>query len=544
MSRIGTVLGVIGLGLCVSSTAMSAPHYLHDGGRIAAALDAGQIDDQDALWLSYLMHFEPEALPLDYVESEVDSWRCSTGLVLALQEEMESFSEEQQERIRSRVFPLDEAAALESLPPAPPNMPKTTCVSQQGDNKLDGNYFSVQWDSGTVSESKAEDFLEVLEYSYEKEVDDLGWQRPTKMSQYLMLAFIQGGGGSGAYTTVFTSGSCSSMPYIVASSSGFSSGNWYRSMAAHEFNHASQFSYDYAFEFYWWEATATYIEDDVYPSDNWWSAYIGGYSDNPWLAMNVSSQSNYTEFNHMYGMAILGFYIEKYVGGHDLIIDMWEWAETRSGYYTYGPDDALDALGYDWETLYDDFVTRNTVMEYDDQMYFGSVDVEDTVRAVPATGASSSSTEPEYYGQNYIEFDLDPDGDDTTLEVTFEGQSGGNWSVQLVGTSLYSVEEVVPFTINSAQGTAQIDDIDMYNRVWMVVSPRTGTSGFSYSWSADLLESAGGDTGNGGGGGGGGGGKGGAATSCGCSAIAMQPLSFAAFGLPLLGLLVSRRKRA
>jgi hypothetical protein len=118
-------------------------------------------------------------------------------------------------------------------------MPKTTCIEQQGDNKLDGEYFSVQWDDGVTSESKAEDFLEVLEYSYEKEVDELGWQTPTKMSQYLMLALIQSG-GSGAYTTAFTSGSCSSMPYIVAGSSSFSSGNWYRSMAAHEFNHASR----------------------------------------------------------------------------------------------------------------------------------------------------------------------------------------------------------------------------------------------------------------------------------------------------------------
>jgi hypothetical protein len=257
--------------------------------------------------------------------------------------------------------------------------------------------------------------------------------------------------------------------------------------------------------------------------------------------MNVASQSNYTEFNHMYGMAILGFYIDKYVGGHDLMIDMWEWAETRSGYYTYGPDDALDYLGYDWETLYDDFVTRNTVMEYDDQMYFGDIDVEETVRSLPASGASSSSTEPEYFGQNYIEFDIDPDGDSTSLEVTFEGQAEANWTVQLVGTSIYSVEEVVPFTVNSAQGTAQIDDIDMYNRIWLVVSPRTGTSGFSYSWSADLIESAGGDD-TGTGVGGGGGGKGGA-SDCGCSAIALQPLSLAAFSVPLLGLVASRRRR-
>ena len=378
MSRIVTLVAALGLSFGVSTNALAAPSYLHDGGQISEALAAGEIDDTEAIWLSYLMHFEPEALPLEYIESEVDGWRCSTGLVLALQEEMENFSPERQARIREKVFPLDHAAALEADDPPRSSLATTTCVGQQGDNKLDGEYFSVQWNDGVVSESKAEDFLEVLEYSYEREVDELGWQRPTKMNQYLMLAYIQSGGGSGAYTTIFTSGSCSGMPYIVAYASGFSSGNWYRSMAAHEFNHASQFSYDYAFEFWWWEATATYIEEDIYPADNWWSAYIGGYSDNPWLAMNVSSQSNYTEFNHMYGMAVLGFYIDKYVGGHDLVIDMWEWAENRSGYYSYGPDDALDSLGYDWDTLYDDFVTRNTVMEYDDQMYFPDIDVEDT----------------------------------------------------------------------------------------------------------------------------------------------------------------------
>ena len=83
---------------------------------------------------------------------------------------------------------------------------------------------------------------------------------------------------AGAYTTVEYCSGSGCMPYIVAYSGSFNSGNWWKTMACHELNHAIQFSYGFSHEFWWWEATATWIEEYVYPSFNDWADMTYVYS--------------------------------------------------------------------------------------------------------------------------------------------------------------------------------------------------------------------------------------------------------------------------
>jgi len=492
MTKMFFVTLVIG----VAVTAQATPQRAMDGGRIAMDLDAGIIDDVEALWLSYQLQFEPQNLPARYDGGLVEGWSCGTGLVMDIKDNWERFTPEQRARMTAMLAPwkddlLDPATEME--PPTGDRPPDDTCFGQYGDNRVQGDHFSVEWDGNTVSQATAESFLSALEYSWDVEVEELGWLEPEGSNQWLMLAYIAEGNYGGAYTTVDM---CNNhyIPYIVAYEGSFFGGTWYQDMACHEFNHSMQFGYGYAHEFWWWEATATYIEEDVYPFHNSWAPYVSGYSDNPWMAMNTSSQQEQAAFNHMYGMSILAFYLDEHVAGEDFIRQTWDESSSYGGSYSLAIPDLMEDMGQDWREIYAGFIATNTVMEYHDQSHIPDIDIEERVDEgdIPASGQSSSSTEPESLGQNYIRFDADSATDDNPdLLVNFNGGGGetADWIALLVGTDDDKVEEVVDIELDEdANGEGRMVDFGRFDHVWLVVSPMGyADNGEDYEWEADAV---------------------------------------------------------
>src|SRR5690606_6033744 len=114
--------------------------------------------------------------------------------------------------------------------------------------------------------------------------EELGWREPAGMSGYRLLVYVSEQNYGGAYTTVESCGGLY-MPYIVAGRGSFYGGSWFMDMAAHEFNHASQFAYGFGHQFWFWEATATYVEEFVYPTHDGWAPYVEGYTANPQISM-------------------------------------------------------------------------------------------------------------------------------------------------------------------------------------------------------------------------------------------------------------------
>jgi len=492
LSLISSLLALAVTGaVSVANAAPIDPGHLNDGGRIAAALEAGDIDETEALWLRYLLHFEPDELPDEYRGEWVEAWRCSTVLVEQLKANRDRFDRERRARIDAQLAPWG-AHPPQATPPPEDARPIDTCWGQFGEHRLTSTHFALEWDGDAISDYHAERFLESLELSWEIELDELGWRQPDGTNIYWMLVYIQENDYySGAYTTVDYCGG-SLMPYVVASSGSFW-GSWYMDMAAHEFNHAIQFGYGFAHEFWWWEATATYVEEYVYPDHDGWAPYITGYSEQPWMAMNVASQEVEEEFYHMYGMAIMAFWMDEYLGGHDLIRDTWIEStayEFLGAYGLYLPD-LLDDMGYDFYAEYPSFMAANTVMEYTDQDSFPTIKHQEHVGELPASGESSSSTAPYSMGQNYIRFSTSTATDELPdLRVQFDGQEGGVWEVLLVGTKSGAVAELIDVPMDGPSGEARLADFGDYNRAWLVVSPRDQGSGrYTYEWSAEAMAS-------------------------------------------------------
>ena len=408
---------------------------------------------------------------------------CLTPLVAQLRENWDGFSPAERAHINAVLSPAGSELFAVEVPThgAAPPPAKDSCWSWS-DNRLAGTHFVVEWDDG-VSDDDAAQFLEDLEYSWEVEVDERGWDQPTGSASYLMLVYIQNERSGGAYTTVQSCGG-GYLPYVVSGKDSWDDPDWGATMAAHEFNHAIQFGYGYSPEFWWWEATATWIEDYVFPDANYWSQYVWGYTANPYIAFAASSQDDENIFWHMYGMAIWAFYLDNYHGGHDTVLETWQDARNDRGQYTRTMQDMVDDLGLDWLTIYNDFAARNTVMDYEQQRYFPSIDLHDTVKTLPADGQSGNNDTPQGYGQNYIKFD---DGmGEGDLVVSFVGDDRTEWSVQLVEAKS-AVDRVVTATTEDGAAIVTLEgygDRDVY----LVVSPLTDRdSDFEYSWTAQLV---------------------------------------------------------
>jgi len=454
----------------------------------------------ETLYADFVQFFEQESLPADERLSQ-ETWHCGTGLLLAIRSQWTDFTPAQQSRMAPIARPPvpPNASDHRAAPAVPPTgVPTQTCFDQfpelrpqwagDGDIRILTEHFSVEWDGDAISEYKAQEWADSLEHSWAVEFGEMGWKKPNGTDDYLLLAYVADYAYAGAVTSMeYCDGT--QTPFIIAGNASFSQGTWHQDMAGHELNHASQFSYGFGHEFYFWEATATWIVEYLYPSHNMWSQYITGYSNAPYLAINKSSQQEQTIAQHMYGMAVLDFYLDEYVGGPELIREIWEYSLDHGVQYDLWMGEVLSDLGYDWGEIYDGFIATNSVMDYAEQAYFPTVKVSDTVKTFPASGGMSGNKKPEGYGQNYVRIKTVKSTEESPdLAFVFEGDNKVEWSVQLVSEMDGLVGDVQKVEVVEGLGEATVLNFGTFDNVWMVVSPLTTKSkAYSYAWEFDLF---------------------------------------------------------
>lgn len=433
---------------------------------------------------------------------------CHLGLVAEIEAHWSEFDPAQQAALTEAFAPF-KASLVDPMPQAawtgldgPDGLdvggPKLfagsdTCWGQQGSNRVLTEHFSVEWDSASVGMATATAFGEALEKSWEEEFGPMGWKEPDGSNNYKIMAFISGDNYASAYTTVSACGSVY-MPYIVAGRGSFSSGVWYQDMAGHELNHASQYAYSVQFlnegGLWLYEATATYTQDQIWPTHEIWSQYTSGYADHPGIAMAASDQEDQTIFYHMYGMNIWLFWLDENGMGPDGARQQWEQVEENERFGDRTEVDLLTDLGFDFYELYKGFMAANTVMDYRQRRYHPEIDVEDYVDELPAEGGASGSQTPQQHGQHYIQLaDRAFDAELPNLDVSFDGRVGGEWIALLVGASDDEVQMIVEVPLDDGLGDGQLEDWGQYDEVWLVVSP-TSDAGEDWSYDWTLAASA------------------------------------------------------
>ena len=262
-----------------------------------------------------------------------------------------------------------------------------------------------------------------------------------------------------------------------------------RVTAAHEFNHAIQFGYDAWEETWLMEATATWMEDEVYDYVNDNLAYLRFYFDDPDLCL--PSLSPY----HWYGDWILMRFISEHHGGQSTVRKVWEHSVDYNSYYGFfafnALSDGLSAIGASLPSVFAGFTAANYVMStcptnepycYEEANLYPAVHVEESMDFDGEATHYQPWDGVENYGADYIE--IDPSVD--SIRVSVAGSAATiAYAAQIVALQ-GGTATVIPIPMSGAPpaGSALVDTsiYDSLALIVMNVTPAAGTcSDSSYS---------------------------------------------------------------
>jgi hypothetical protein len=333
-------------------------------------------------------------------------------------------------------------------PPPPPSADKTereahgTCAHVERTEN-----FAFKWgNSLTVDPVDVAVLAEEFEFIWAQEVGVMGHGAPWGSESTLMNVYIGDTGscapsvlGNAGYYTLDAEG----WPMIVMSYGSLSDAVYGKSTAAHEFYHAVQHASDAFTEDdarWFWEATACWVEDEVYPMVAQYAVFLFGYAFQPHHQLNAFTypSAGRIEEYHQYGAFIFPRFLSEHRADWTVIRDAWmesEWS-----------DDPLDAIASllpdeDLEVLFADFAAHNATWDYADGPLFevdldyyadhttyGADDfrIADTVSGQGTEAewqAAPEDTLPERFGYNIIALNTPAH---RVLTLRFEGDAAGS----------------------------------------------------------------------------------------------------------------------
>ncbi len=196
--------------------------------------------------------------------------------------------------------------------------------------KSNGNHFNIHYattgtDAPPLADSNingvpdwVETVADVFEAAYDREVTKLNYRTPPNMPYDVYLRAL--GNYLGLTTSDLVNGNiATSFIEIDKDFKGFSTSYTPLALlkvtAAHEFQHAIQYGYNYFFEAWYAEATATWMEDEVYDSVNQLYDYTGEY---------LTSTTSALGSGDGYSRWIFNRYLYEQFYPQDIIWKIWE----------------------------------------------------------------------------------------------------------------------------------------------------------------------------------------------------------------------------
>lgn len=333
------------------------------------------------------------------------------------------------------------------IPVLPPNSNKTNrdivCPSC---NSLASDNFVVRWGSG-ITQAQAQDVLDSFEYSWEVEINQLGYQTPSSADTYLFNIYIGDSGNStpGGYGAAgYFTGDNQGYPMIVLAKQTILDEYYLDSTIAHEFFHALQgrtnrYGYDDTSSGSWyWEATANWVETEVYPNEAGMSYFLVGYTFFPHYPVNFFDYPNEGTLQeyHQYGAFIFPLHLTEIEANSALIRSSWQDTSSESD-----PMNVLNSYLTSFNTTIEEawlhHIARMTVMDYDQgdtyeeylSYYNGYPESQDRYAAtVTGNGtngwtAGPSDTKPQRFGHNTI---IARNLNDNAVTFAIRGENSGS----------------------------------------------------------------------------------------------------------------------
>lgn len=326
-------------------------------------------------------------------------------------------------------------------------------------------------DNGNSIPDYVEKFGGILDHVWDKEVNEMGYDAPPSdgveggdclldvyLADIAAYGFTQIDEGMPVSTVYMIFENDFAGPDFPGNSNpgGVQEGDM-KVTAAHEFFHAIQFQItdDIPINGWWMEASATWMEDHVYPEVNDYVNYISTFLEHPQVPLNFYSIYTLTLFP--YGVTLWAKHLtEKY--GSKLVYDIWGKIKNGESALT-GIEKTLIERGSTLEEELKEFRVANVTLPYDDGQVFRTWDT--TPIRVSYT-SYSDFTKPvaindvllDELSAIYYSFSA-PDGSGS-LSLEFNGE--GNIRVMVIGihSAGYDVTEILLNELN--EGSIDVRD--------------------------------------------------------------------------------------
>jgi hypothetical protein len=253
---------------------------------------------------------------------------------------------------------------------------------------------------------------------------------------------------------------------------------------AHEFNHACQYAYDAFNEFYFYELSATYMEDEVYDIVNDNYNYLGSFFTAPYTSLKEESY-------HAYSVFIFGVFLHQEFGP-SIMPGIWDYMRYSDA--SVAVDQGLNDYSTSFSAQFPRFVEWNYFTEYrDDGLHYEEageypyLNPTYTENSYPITRSQTSSAKPQGWAANYIRFNP---GTNRILRLAFNGQNLIPWGITLIahkaaGGAEFSYHELDPSVGDDTLYVPFFPDLDYVVAVVANMGPTT--SGASYQYTATAL---------------------------------------------------------
>ncbi len=234
-------------------------------------------------------------------------------------------------------------------------------------------------DNGNSIPDYVENFAGILDHVWDKEINEMGYDAPpsdgVEGGDCLLDVYLADLGAYGF--TQIDDGMPASTVYMILENdyAGFFPSGQEGSMkvtAAHEFFHTIQFQIteNIALNGWWMEASATWMEDHVYPEVNDYVNYIRTFLAYPHVPLNFYSVDSLILFP--YGVTLWAKHLtEKY--GSKIVHDVWKKIKNGESALS-GIENTLIERGSSLEEELKEFRVANVTLPYDDGQVFRTWD--------------------------------------------------------------------------------------------------------------------------------------------------------------------------
>ena len=267
--------------------------------------------------------------------------------------------------------------------------------------------------------------------------------------------------------------------------------------AAHEFHHASQWSYD-AFEseerveagslraFPWWlEVSATAMEEIVYDHVNDYYGYLPFWFNNPNVSLRAFSNAASVDGLHPYASCIWALYLtERYEPA--IIREIWEECGQVDGFNTFAAYDSVLTRPQRASTFRDEWSeflvwnyftgTHAASWGYDEADQYPEFDLPDEIRydEFPVSDTSQLLTyprAPDELAAAYLRFASVPSDTPTTFKIVFNAYQPNNFEDWMIVTAGLTGTLKPTIQFWDIFSTIEIPNWDSYDEMLVIATP-------------------------------------------------------------------------